>query len=210
MILRQIERINRSSAIDRLVVATSVDPSDDILARVVEQSGAEVRRGPLDDVLARFLLIVEEFDAQSVVRLTADNPLTDAAVIDQVIAVHQREDVDYTSNSLTRTYPYGLDVECVRSAALRYVAASDPDEMEREHVTIGVYRRPERFRIQQVLQDRDVSNLRWSVDYPEDFDFVQAVYSNLYDEDPGFGQDEVLAFIDSNPQFRRTVEDVDS
>jgi spore coat polysaccharide biosynthesis protein SpsF len=208
MILRQLERVRRSERLDDIVLATSVDPSDDQLAQAVMDEGYQVRRGPLDDVLARFLAIVDELRPEVVVRLTGDNPLVDPGVIDTVLGAHLAWGSDYTSNSQERTYPYGLDVECVRAAALQELEKFSLTPAEREHVTLGVYSRPTSFSVSSVTQASDQSELRWSVDYPEDFNFVEAVYSELYEQKPTFDKSDILALLDSRPDLRRTVHDV--
>ena len=210
MILRQIERVRRARTIDQLVVATSTDRDDDILASTVEDAGVTVRRGPLDDVLARFVQVVDEFDPDQVIRLTGDNPLHDPAVIDLVVGEQLAAGADYTSTGLTRTFPYGLDVEAVRPAVLRELAAGPTDAEEREHVTLGVYRRPETFSLHAVTQIPDRSDLRWTVDYPEDFRWVTTIFERLHPVDPWFGQQDVIDLIDREPALRRTLADVPS
>lgn len=208
MILRQIERIRRSALLDDLVLATSTDSSDDELASVVAGQGITVRRGPLDDVFSRFALVVDEFRPKAIVRLTGDNPLADPAVIDAVLEGHLAAGADYTSNSRVRSYPYGLDVECVADGAFARLRELDLDAAEREHVTMALYGRPGLFATHAVVQEQDVSTLRWSVDYPEDFAFVTAVYEHLYPHNPVFGQQDVLDLIDAHPELRHTVDDV--
>lgn len=203
MILRAVERISRAQTLDGLVLATSVDPSDDELAAVAESAGVTVRRGSLDDVLGRFLTVVDEFEPTTVVRLTGDNPLIDPAVIDLIVREHEAHAVDYTSNAITRTFPRGLDVEAVRSAALRAMEELGPTAEEREHVTIGIYRRPERFRLHAVTQTPDRSELRWTVDHPDDLAFARAVYDELHADDPTFGQEDILRLIERRPELRR-------
>lgn len=195
MILRQIERIRRSRTLDRLVVATSTDRTDDELFELLLDEGIEVRRGPLDDVLSRFVRIVDELSPKTVIRLTGDNPLVDPEVIDLVVDAHLATGVDYTSNSLVHTFPHGLDVECVRTEALRKLIELELDAAEREHVTLGIYTRPSLFSLHAVTQRSDHSDLRWTVDYPDDFAFVEAVYGALYAAEPAFGQEDVLALI---------------
>lgn len=207
LVLRVTERIGRARLLDGLVVATSVDPSDDELVTVLERAGLVVRRGSLTDVLDRFLHVIEEFDPETVVRLTADNPFVDPEVIDLVIEAHRAGGADYTSNSLDRSFPRGLDVEVVRAAALRQIAGMDPSDDEREHVTMGVYRRPESFSIEQVVQATDQSELRWTVDYPKDFAFAEAVYQALYPKNPRFGRDEVIRLLERAPDLRYTEAD---
>lgn len=207
MILRQLERVGHSERIDHVVVATSVDPTDDGLVAMLQDNGVAVRRGPLDDVLSRFISVVDEFSPTTVIRLTGDNPLVDPSVIDAMVIAHEEADVDCTSNSVRRTYPYGLDVECVGANALRRLDSLTLTPREREHVTLGIYSRSKKFSIQQITQSPDHSNLRWTVDYPEDFEFVEEIYSNLYRPGAVFGQDEILKLIERRPDLERTRSD---
>lgn len=208
MILRQLERIRRSRQIDHVVVATSVDSSDDDLARLLESEGVCVRRGPLDDVVGRFKLVFDEFEPDTVVRLTADCPLADPVVIDDIVTAHLSSGSDYTSNTLKPTYPDGLDVECMRADAFRRVAVLDLTEREREHVTMAIYGRPQTFTLENVTQATDLSHLRWTVDVPDDLDFVREVYRLLYDDNSEFGQAEVYDLLAKRPELNRTNLDV--
>lgn len=207
LILRAIERISRARMLDTLVLATSVHSSDDSLADAVTAAGFIVRRGPLDDVLARYIGVVEEFDPQTVVRLTGDNVLTDPAVIDLVVAEHEASGAEYTSNTMVRSYPRGLDVEVASAAALRAVNASQPSDEEREHVTMGIYRQPGQFTLHDVVQSPDRAQLRWTVDYPEDLVFAREVYAELYPSNPAFGQREILELISRRPELSRSESD---
>ncbi len=195
MIGRQVERLRRSRRIDRLTVATSVHPSDDDLAAWCEGAGLSVFRGPLDDVLDRFCGVLTDFPQTStVVRLTADCPLADWTVIDQVIAHHAASGADYTNNTTPeRTFPHGLDAEAVRPDALRAAWTEAKDPYEREHVTPFIYRRPDRFRLASVTRAEPRPELRWTVDYPQDLDFVRQVYDRLYPGDPAFDSEAVIA-----------------
>lgn len=208
MIVRQVERLRMTSSIERLVVATSIDPSDDPLVEVLDAAGIEVRRGPLDDVVGRFALVVDEFAPDHIVRLTADCPLADPAVIDHVVAEHLADGTDYTSNVLTPTYPDGLDVEAITADAFARLLAQPLTSREREHVTLGLYGRPESFTLRNVTQEPDRSALRWTVDVPDDLTFVREVYTRLYDGNPGFGQAEILDLLARHPELERTENDV--
>ncbi len=203
MIDRQIERLRRSARLDRLVVATSDDPSDDVLAAHLEASGVEVFRGPLADVLARFAGAVARLGpAQHVVRLTADCPLTDWRVLDRCIDLHLAEGNDYTSNDLPHTFPHGLDVEVMTAAALDAAVRDAVAQDEREHVTLFLYRRPDRFKLGCLTQDVDQSAERWTVDTSNDFEFVRRVYERLYAANSAFTSEDVLAL-----DFRHTEAD---
>lgn len=208
MILRQIERIARSSEIDELIVATSQDSSDDALVQVLRESGIHVRRGPLLDVVSRFGFIIDEYRPATIVRLTADCPLTDSAVIDRVIREHVESDAEYTSNVLERTFPDGLDVECFSSEAFERMRETLLTASEREHVTKAFYSQPESYSLHSVTQTPDLSDLRWTVDYQEDLEFTRLVYRNLYGISPAFGQTEILDFVRANPELSRKVDHV--
>ena len=194
MIERQVERLRRCATLERLVVATSEDPSDDALAAFLSQIGVEVFRGPLADVLARYVGAIEALGVSGpVARLTADCPLADPAVIDGCVRLHAASGADYASNSLKRTYPRGLDVEVFGAEQLLTAGREATDPYDREHVTPFLYRNPDRFSRADFVQARDESALRWTVDTPEDFAFVERVYEALYRERPDFSSDDVRA-----------------
>ncbi len=207
LIGRQIERLRRATLLDGLVVATSTSHSDDVLVSYLSELDVPVVRGPLDDVLGRFALVIKEYSPDVVVRLTADCPLASPVVIDLVIETFAASNLDYASNTLTPTYPDGLDVEVVRASVLTWAAVTLTDPPEREHVTLGIYRRPERFTLGNVLHSDDLSGLRWTVDTPEDLEFVRSVYGRLYAGNPEFDLDEVLALVRSSPDLSRTSTD---
>jgi spore coat polysaccharide biosynthesis protein SpsF len=205
MILRQLERVRRARRIDRLVVATSDHASDDALARTLADAGVAVHRGPLDDVLARFVGALNAFGpASHVVRLTADCPLADPGVIDAVIAQVVETGADYGSNTPPRrTYPKGLDAEAMTADALRAAAARAATPEEHEHVTWGLHRHPELYRQVFVSQAADEGDVRWTVDYPDDYAFVAAVYDALYAADPAFASDDVRRLVRARSELAR-------
>ena len=205
MILRQVERLRRARRLDRLVVATSREPTDDPLAETLAEAGVDVFRGPLDDVLARFVGALDAFPADHVVRLTGDCPLADPQVLDAAIALHMAQGADYTSNTPeTFAYPKGLDVEIITAAALRRAAAEAATPEEREHVTWGVWTRPERWNIAWLTSPAvDDGDIRWTVDTPEDYAFVSAIYDGLYAGDPAFTSQDIRAFVAARPDLAR-------
>lgn len=203
MILRQIERLNRAPSLRRIVVATSDQPSDDPLAHAMQAAGVPVFRGPLDDVLGRFIGAIDAFGPAGIgVRLTADCPLADPGVIEATVALREATGADYAANAgERRTFPKGLDVEVFRVAALRAAAAETRDPYDREHVTPFLYRRPERFALALHHQAVDEGDVRWTVDRPDDLTFVRAVYEALYPDKPAFTSDDVRAFVRTRPDL---------
>jgi spore coat polysaccharide biosynthesis protein SpsF len=208
MIVRLLERLQRCSSC-RVAVATSAEPEDDKLARLVTQADVPCERGPLDDVLARYVQASHETDADPVVRITGDCPLADPELIERMLAAYRearRRDLEivYLSNVRERVFPDGLDVEIVARDALEQAASDATDGAEREHVTLHLVRQRERYRHASFSDDRDHSSERWTVDYPRDLDFVRAVYAALY---PVFGAafayGDVLELLERNPDLRR-------
>jgi spore coat polysaccharide biosynthesis protein SpsF len=203
MILREIERVRRSRRLDRLVVATSDDRTDDVLADVLQGAGVEVFRGDLDDVLGRYAGAMQaNGPAAHVLRLTGDCPFLDWEVIDQVIERHLETGADYTANTWgRRSFPKGLDADIVKGDVLAEAAAEASDPYEREHVLPFIYRRPERYRLEGYAQARDEGELRWTVDLPEDHQFASEVYDGLYPANPAFSTDDVRAFLAGRPDL---------
>lgn len=163
------------------VVATSDLDRDDPVAEVAEAAGVRTFRGDEGDVLGRFAGVLGAHPAPVVVRLTADCPLIDPTIVSDVIEQHRREGADYTSNTLVRTFPDGLDVEVVDADALARAAAEATEPAEREHVTPFVYRRPERFALAQHTSGLDLGDERWTVDRPEDLEVVRAAVARAGD-----------------------------
>ena len=105
MLERQLQRLERARRLDRLIVATSTDASDDVIESLCRQINVGCFRGSLDDVLERFVRAGETLEAEHIVRLTGDCPLSDPAVVDAVIAQHLETGADYTSNCVHPTLP---------------------------------------------------------------------------------------------------------
>ena len=206
MIVQQLRRIARAERLDGIVVAISTDPSDDDLAVVLADAGFDVVRGSLNDVLSRFVSVLDSYDADVVVRLTGDCPLASPTVIDDVISAFHNSQADYVSNTMSPTYPDGLDVEVVTADALRRVASTSVDSAEREHVTLGVYRYPKTFTIENFTDPevRDNSHMRWTVDNADDLEFVRWAYSSL--EQP-FDYSQILDLIELHRDRARTEQD---
>lgn len=200
MIIRQLERIRAARLPDKIVVATSTDPSDDPLAAMCAESGQEVFRGSLEDVLDRFYRAAN--GAGTVVRLTGDCPLIDPEVLDKVISAFDASDCDYFSNVHPPTFPDGLDVEVMRFGALERAWKEAHDPFEREHVTPFLYRSG-LFKAGNFQNDRDLSALRWTVDNEDDLALVDRIFTALYPVNPRFGMHEVFALLEKNPEWAK-------
>lgn len=196
-----LKRLRRARRLGRIVVATSTDAVDDPVAAVARSVGADVGRGPRDDVLRRFLLVLGDHDGP-VVRITGDCPLIDPVVVDAVVErFESTPGCAYASNVEPRTFPDGLDVEVVASDALRAIANEDLSLVGREHVTVVVRGQPERFPAVAVMRKPDLGRLRWTVDEAEDLEFVRAVVKRLGERRYQAGIEEILTVVRAEPSL---------
>ncbi len=164
---------------DHLVVATSALERDDPIEMIARSCGIGVVRGSEQDVLSRFIVALDQYPCETIVRLTADCPLTDPAIVNAAIALHHERGAQYTSNVLPRSFPKGLDIEVCDSTALRTAAFLAVDPAEREHVTPFLYRRPEHYVLANLRSDLDAGQERWTVDTPEDLEHVRQIVSSV-------------------------------
>jgi len=198
---RLLRRVRGSTACAAVAVATSTREDDDAVARIAENEDVAVVRGPLDDVLERYRLAAEILDADAVVRLTGDCPLLDPRVIDDVVRRFRETSADYASNVRPPTFPDGLDVEVISRAALERSARDAALPSEREHVTVYIGEHSELFSSANVAHDPDLSDLRWTVDYPDDLEFVRAVFRLFRGREEVFGMEEVVAALAHDAQL---------
>ncbi len=206
MIYWQIQRILRSKAVDDLVVATSTDKTDDVLVDYLKGCSVKVYRGDLNDVLSRFLQVSLANPHDALIRLTGDCPLVMPELIDQMVREFYALDVDYLSNTLNPSYPDGLDIEIVKNGALNQLLAYGLNQKEKEHVTLGIYSRPEVFKCVNYENTKDCSSQRWTVDYPKDFDFVQKIFSRFRGQELDFTYEQVSEYLKLNP----AIEEINS
>lgn len=211
MLEYQIERLRRVNRADTVVLATTVNATDDPVAALGERLGVPVFRGSEADVLARYHGAAQAVQADIVVRVTADCPLIEPDVADQCIEEYQVsqetcQPYHYVSNTLTRTYPQGLDCEVFSFDVLDEAFEEAAKDFEREHVTPFIYQRPERYRVAQVTQKEDWSEYRWTVDTPEDFELIRRIIEALYPANPQFNRFDAMALLDRHPDWRQLNE----
>lgn len=207
MIHWQIQRILEASSVDKLIVVTSTDPSDDCLAEFLEGHSITVHRGSLDNVFSRFIEVATQYHHDAIIRLTGDCPLVMQELLDKMVMEFYQSDSDYLSNTLDPTFPDGLDIEIIKHGTLERLAAFALEPKELEHVTYGVYKRPEIFKLTNFLNEIDQSALRWTVDYQEDLDFVRAIFGQFSGREKDFSFSDVCQFLQENPnlQFQNHV-----
>ncbi len=200
MLWHVVHRVRQAKRVDQVVVATTDRAVDDPVVRFCDREGIRCYRGNEQDVLDRFYQAAKASQADVVVRITADCPLIDPAVIDKVVERFQRGDCDYACNIIRYTYPDGLDTEVFSFAALERAWNEAEKPSEREHVT--PYLRTGRFRVANVENELPVSPAqhRWTVDHPADLEFVRKVYQ-AFSANGNFGFREVFDLLKERPDL---------
>lgn len=199
MLSHVIRRVGQAKMIDTIVLATTTDPGDDITESFCRLHGTHCFRGSPHDVLDRYFQAARYWHADAIVRLTADCPLLDPSIIDQVVKLFMDNGVDYASNTLEFSYPDGLDTEVMSFGALSRTWREANLASEREHVTPYINKHPELFTLKSLRHDEDLSHLRWTVDESRDLDFVRSVFKHL--GQASFGMKEILELIRQHPDL---------
>ena len=198
-----VRRCQRSKLSDAVVVATSTEPSDEPISLLCGKIGVQCFRGPLDDVLARYVGAARMSLADVVVRVTADCPLIDPDIIDACIAAFGEKPLDYVSNvNPLRTFPRGLDVEVFSLRALLKAQAEATTPYEREHVTPYLWENKRgEFAIGAAVLAPDAYRkpYRLAVDYPEDFALIEELYTRCAQGDALVSTAHVIACLDAHP-----------
>lgn len=199
---RMVERVKQSTLVNRVVVATTIDPMDNPIIELCQQENIDAFRGSLPDVLDRYYQAARLYHADIIVRLTGDCPLIDPQLIDQTITALIDQQADFSCNRLPppfhRTYPIGLDVEVCTFSALAQAWREATEKHDREHVLPYLYEVEGRFKVVQLNHTEDLGSLRWTLDTPEDYTLLCEVIHRLENRND-FSWLEVLALFDQDP-----------
>jgi len=199
MIELLLARLSQSSELDEIVVATSEEKQNDHLQAVVESLGFRCTRGSEKDVLSRFYESAKFVGADVIVRITGDCPLVDPALVDHCIKGYKNSNVDYFSNINPATYPDGLDIEVMSFESIERANDETNSKSDREHVTPYI-RNSDSFLKSSIQHAEDLSNLRWSVDEPEDLIVVTNVFEH-FSPNIFFDWKQVLELRRSHPKL---------
>jgi len=206
---RTINRVRRAQTLDEVVVATTTEAADDVIAHLCAQRRWHCFRGNHHDVLDRYCQAAIAHQADIVVRLTSDCPLIEPTVIDWVVQafLDRQPALDYAANTLPpRTFPRGLDTEVMSFDVLQCAWREDSNLAWREHVTPYIYRTPGRFRLYAVSNPVDYSSMRWTVDTDEDLAFARRIYEHFGHDN--FSWHEVLSVLEQHSEWLRINQTV--
>lgn len=198
MLAHIIERVSNAALVDRVVVATTDGRGDDEVASLAGALGAGLTRGSEDDVLSRYVLAAREHEADVIVRVTADCPLTDPAIVDSVVRARAAMNADYASNEEPATFPEGYDCEVLTVACLARIDGEATLPYEREHVTVRIREHLDDYVTAHVAHDPDLSWMRLTVDVPADLDRIARLLDVL-PESPAPDLAAVVSAFEADP-----------
>jgi spore coat polysaccharide biosynthesis protein SpsF len=201
-----VNRVSKTESIDGLVVATTTDLEDDIIAEFCKKNDILVFRGSENDVLDRYYQCAKEYDIKDIVRITSDCPLHDPDVIDRVIKEYLIGDYDYVSNTIEYTFPDGLDVEVFSFDALEKAWNNAKLSSEREHVT-PYMRKNEEFMKENVSSSKKYPLYRLTLDYLEDYEFIKRIYEGIGKE--MFYIEDIAKFLGKNPELLKMNQHIE-
>jgi len=199
-----IDRVQRAARVNRLVVATSTSSSDDEIALFCGDNAIDCYRGPEEDVLLRYYQAAQNFPADSILRITADCPLVDPALIDNLVDYFQSKRLDYAG--LGDSFPDGFNAEIFTCAALARANSEAKKRSEREHVTPYMKSRQGGFDYAALECERSpeelgfpnlqrLNNLLLSLDEPYDFQVISEIIRHFYPGSPNFALFDVLQLV---------------
>lgn len=210
-VLRQVKRIKRSRYIDTIIVATTINPQDDELVRLLEEKNILYYRGSEDDVLGRVADAARHYNLDIVVEITGDCPLVDIFESDKVIERFLEGGIDLAANNLICTYPIGMDTIVMSNQVLQLAAVQATDPVHREHVCLYLYEHPYDFIFSNIEAPPFVRDpgLRMTLDEPEDYAFICQVYDALYPENQNFTLYDMIKLLNRRPEMRLITSNVE-
>ena len=196
-----LKRLELVKTPNQIIIATSTSDSNKPLLDYLREQKINYYAGDENDVLDRFYRTVKHYSGEIIVRITADCPLIDSTLIDRGLDIFLNDNLDYLSNVHPPTFPDGYDIEIFTFKALETSWKNAKLNSEREHVTPFIYNNPKIFSIENFQNDKDISNIRLTVDTKKDFILISKIIENFHDRWTKFDLKDVIAFINQNPHL---------
>ncbi|KFM20896.1 Spore coat polysaccharide biosynthesis protein SpsF [Marine Group I thaumarchaeote SCGC AAA799-D07] len=197
-------RLAKSKLIDDICISTSTNPIDDKIEKFAHKYGIKIFRGSKENLVKRHLDAAKKFDADVIVRITGDCPLVDPQIVDEVIEVYLKDKkLDFVSNTKTKTYPIGLDVEVFPVKTLEKIFSISEDPIFYEYfISNYIFENPSIFKSKGISLNNP-NMLRWTLDYPEDYMLFKKIFGELYLDDKIFHMDDVLNFLEEHIEISK-------
>jgi spore coat polysaccharide biosynthesis protein SpsF len=197
-------RLAKSKLIDDICISTSTNPIDAKIEKFAHKYGIKIFRGSEENLVKRHLDAAKKFDADVIVRITGDCPLVDPQIVDEVIEVYLKDKkLDFVSNTKTKTYPIGLDVEVFPVKTLEKIFSISEDPIFYEYfISNYIFENPSIFKSKGISLNNP-NMLRWTLDYPEDYMLFKKIFGELYLDDKIFHMDDVLNFLEEHIEISK-------
>ncbi|MDP7244802.1 MAG: hypothetical protein QF568_05645 [Flavobacteriales bacterium] len=208
LIQHTIERAKKATNVDKVILTTSKDKSNDSIEKLCRNLGVIYFRGQENDVLSRFIKAAEEFHPHIVVRICGDEPLLDSKILEKAIEMHKNTDANYSTT--VGSVPKGLDVEVINYNTLKKADEHAKTEEQREHVTKYIVDNPKDFKIQKLNFGRHLArpDIVLTVDTKEDFEFVEKIYYLLKKNNLLYSEslaEKIIEIVDNNQVGRKPI-----
>ena len=199
-----IRRVKKAKRVGEVIVAVTRQRRDDPLLGVIRKEKVKHFRGSAENVLSRYFHCARKNRLDVIVRISSDCPCVDPKIVDLAIEKHIKEKADYTSNTLKRSYPRGLDVEVFGFDALKKAHKKAGKYYEKEHVTPYIYENRRLFKIAEIKADKKshAPDIRITLDTEEDYTLLAGVFAFLYRKDKFFGAPEIKKLFKKNPWLK--------
>lgn len=198
-----IRRLKKSKKLDEIIIATTIDKNDEKIVAIADKEKIPWFRGSKNNVLERYYLAAKKNKLDVIVRITSDCPCVDPDIVDLILENHLRNNSDYTSNTLIRTFPVGLDVEVISFKALRTCYDNADIDLEKEHVTLYIHNHLDQFKTNNVvLNGPNMSRIRITLDTEEDYALLCSVFDYLYEKNELFKLDELISLFKDKPWLK--------
>ena len=210
MLELMIERVQRVPSLDRIIVATTENASDDLVVALAERLGVGAYRGSEDDVLGRVLEAARAQGAEVIVELTGDCPLIDPEIIEHCIEAYRAGGVDFVPNAITHSFPVGMDVNIYATEVLADVARRTDDPLYHEHVSLFIHQNPDIYSLKGVAAPAEFTRpeIELTLDEADDYRLISEIFDALYPENPTFNLRDVLDLLDRRPDLSTINRDV--
>lgn len=199
-----VERLKRAESLDELIIATTVNETDDPIVRLAEKMDVGYFRGSEHDVLGRVLNAANRFNIDTIVEITGDCPALDPKVVDTCVTAFFKNEVHFLANRIKPTYPGGMDVRVFSTQTLREVELiSRDDPAAREHVSLPITDNVEKYKIYSLEAPPELSmpDLNIELDEPDDYKMIKIVFEALYPENPQFDLSDIISYIKKNSEI---------
>ncbi len=198
-----VKRLSTVKLIDEIVIATSINPKDDKIVELAKSQKYKFYRGSEEDVMSRVLNASKMVSGDIIVEITGDCPMIDPNIVEQMINIFLKNDVDYVSNAKCRSYPDGMDVEVFSYQALKKSSLITNHAKDREHVTLHIQNNPKLFSCINVIAPPELywPDLGLTLDELSDYKFIKIIVDNLYKKNMYFSCGEIISFLKKNREL---------